>query len=101
MVAGVVDQDMAHGLGCGHKKGPSVRPELSAVAADQAQISLVYQSRRIECVPAPLVPEFLGCQATQLIIDGLKQLARRLSPGCIWFRRHPQTVPRMGAKSSK
>ena len=51
LVPGLVDQDAAHRLsGCREEVSPMV-PAINIAGADQAQIGLMYQSRRLERLP--------------------------------------------------
>src|SRR5262249_53599957 len=73
-VAGVVEEDAAHGLGCGGEEVAAAIPGVCHLAADQAEVGLVDQGGGLQGLPRLLLGQLLRGEPAQLVIDKGEQL---------------------------
>jgi hypothetical protein len=67
-IAGVVDQDAAHGLGSG---GEEMSPAVEPLVTDQAEVRFVDQRRGLR-LPGTLRCQARGGELAQLVVDERK-----------------------------
>jgi hypothetical protein len=72
-IAGVVDQDTAHGLGSG---GEEVRPAVELLVADQAEASLVDEGRGLQRLAGGFGRHPCGGELAQLVVHERQQIGR-------------------------
>ena len=75
--AGGLDQDVPHGLSRRGEEVAAAVPQAARVGADQPQVSLVHEGRRLERLPRRLARQLPRRQATELVIDQREQLLHR------------------------
>ena len=75
--AGAVDEDASHGLGRGREEVPVFRPA-GIDAAHELHIGFVIQRRGMQGLAGALLPEMLGREATQFVVDQGEQLVGSL-----------------------
>src|SRR5262245_18871603 len=78
LLAGVFDEDEAHGLNRNGQEVTAARPLATATGADQAQVRLVDQGRQVECLPRRLVRQPVRGQLAQLVVDQGQELGGSL-----------------------
>jgi hypothetical protein len=73
----MVDQDSPHDLRRDAKELGAVEPR-HALLSLQADVSLVHECRRLQCVIPALVAQICGCALAQLLVDERNQIFTRL-----------------------
>src|SRR5258708_30956075 len=66
-------QDPSHGLGCGSKEMSAPVPLLRWARANQTQVSLMHQRRRLERMPRGFTGHFVRRQPSEFLINDRKQ----------------------------
>src|SRR5262249_14261160 len=79
LAPGGLDQDAPHGLGRGGEEMSLAVPLATRGGADQPQIGLVHQGRRLECVTGRLVRQPPGRHPAELVVNQAEQLLARLT----------------------
>ena len=75
--AGVLDQDSTHGLGRRGEEMTAAVPGPIGIDADQTQVGLVDERRRLQGLAGRLARQPLRGQPPQLVVDQRQQLASR------------------------
>ena len=75
LAAGILDEDPPHRLGRGREEMAAVLPALVVRGADQAQVGLVNQRRRLERLAGVFSCQLLRRQLAKLLVDQGQQLA--------------------------
>jgi hypothetical protein len=57
-VAGAIDENPPHGLGCGGEKMPSRVPPLNLIGVDQPDVRFMHQRRCLQGLPRILLGHF-------------------------------------------
>jgi hypothetical protein len=78
LAPGIVDQNTAHGLGCGRKEVAAVVPRLRAFFIDEPDVRFMHQRCGVERLSRPLARQLLGRQLPQLFVNEREEVASRL-----------------------
>lgn len=76
LAAGHLDQDATHRLGCGSEEGTAAVPARCFPVADQPQLGLVDQGRRLKRVSGRLMGQLMSGEPTQFFVHQRQELAR-------------------------
>ena len=76
--AGAFDEDAAHGLGGRREEVAAVIPPRGVGRANQPQVRLVDEGRRLEGLPRLLRCQLIGSEFPQFVVDEREQIRRRL-----------------------
>jgi hypothetical protein len=72
--AGAIEEDAAHRLGRRREEVPATVPSLLVPAANQPQVRLVDQGRRVQRLPGRLVGHLPRCEPAQFVVNEREQV---------------------------
>jgi len=75
LAAGVVDEDVPHGLGTGGVEVVAALPGALDIPADEAEVGIVDEGGGLERLARRLVGQALGGELPQLVVDERQELA--------------------------